>query len=133
MTSVASQKRQTTRTPAAKPRATPKKPKLRVVDGASLRRAARRRALVSLSVIGLVVTLFAVALLYAQLVKGQQAIDGLRTEIAEAEEERARLERDIAVVSTPDAILTRAAELGMVRAVDPQYLVAVRAAGPSDS
>ena len=108
------------------------KPKLRVVDQAAHRRRVRHRALVSLSVMAVAATLFAVALIYAQLVTGQQEIDDLRAEIAEAEAHRAGLERSVAVASTPDAIVARAVELGMVRAVDPQYLVAVRSIEETD-
>ncbi len=122
MTSVATR----TRPAAKKAPAKKQSPDLRVVDRAKLRRSQRRRALVSLSIIGLVITLFAVALLYAQLVEGQQRIDGLRADIAAAEAQRATLERDIAIISAPDAIVSRATEMGMVRAADPQYLVAIR-------
>lgn len=103
-----------------------KKTKLRVVDKAALRRRARQRTLLTLAAALVTASLFGVALLYGQLVEGQQELDTMRAEIAQAEAERARLEREVAVASTPDAIVERAIELGMVRAVDPQYLVAVR-------
>jgi cell division protein FtsL len=105
----------------------PTKPaKLRVVDKAALRRRARQRTLVTLAAGLVTVSLFGVALLYGQLVEGQRELDTIRAEIAQAEAERARLEREVAVASTPDAIVERATALGMVRAVDPQYLIAVR-------
>lgn len=107
----------------------PKKAKLRVVDKAALRRRARQRTLLTLAAGLVTASLFGVALLYGQLVEGQQELDTMRSEIAQAEAERARLEREVAVASTPDAIVDRAFELGMVRAVDPQYLVAVRSVG----
>lgn len=103
-----------------------KKPKLRVVDKAALRRRRRQRTLLTFAAVIVTSALFGVALLYGQLVEGQQDIDELRTEIAQAEAERARLEREVAVASTPEAIVQRAFQLGMVRALDPQYLVAVR-------
>lgn len=106
-----------------------KRPKLRVVDKAALRRRARQRTLMTLSAGLVTVALFAVALLYGQLVEGQQELDTMRAEIAQAEAERARLEREVAIASTPDAIVERAFQLGMVRAVDPQYLIAVRPVG----
>lgn len=102
------------------------KTKLRVVDKAALRRRARQRTLLTLAAVLVTLSLFGVALLYGQLVEGQRELDTLRAEIAQAEAERARLEREVAVASTPDAIVQRAFELGMVRAVDPQYLSAVR-------
>lgn len=119
------------RTAKPSPKAAPqprRSPKLRVVHADQVRRARRRRTIVSLSTVALVVTLFATAILYGQIVEGQRHIDELRAEIARAEADQARLERDIAVSSTPEAIVARAKELGMVRSVDPQYLVAVRAA-----
>lgn len=104
----------------------PKKAKLRVVDKAALRRRARQRTLVSLAAGLVTLSLFGVALLYGQLIEGQKELDTMRAEIAQAQAERARLEREVAVASTPDAIVQRAFELGMVRSVDPQYLTAVR-------
>ena len=106
-----------------------KRPKLRVVDKAVLRRRARQRTLLSLAAGLVTIALFGVALLYGQLVEGQKELDTMRAEIAQAEADRARLEREVAVASTPDAIVERAFELGMVRAVDPQYLIAVRPVG----
>jgi len=111
----------------------PQKPKLQVVDRAAQRRSARRRAFSLVSIAGLVATLFAVALLYAQLVEGQQQIDQLRVDITRAEADRAQLERRVAVASTPDAIVERAIRMGMVRAVEPKYLVAVRSADAPDA
>ena len=103
-----------------------KKPKLRVVDKAAMRRRTRQRTLLTLAATVVTTALFGVAFLYGQLVEGQQEVDTMRAEIAQAEAERARLERDVAVAPTPDAIVQRAYALGMVRAVDPQYLIAVR-------
>jgi len=105
------------------------KPKLRVVDKKAIRRRRRQRTLLSLAATVVTVALFGVALMYGQLVEGQQDIDELRSEIAEADALRARLEREVAVASTPEAIVQRASELGMVRALDPKYLVAVRTVG----
>lgn len=106
-----------------------KRAKLRVVDKAVIRRRRRQRTLLSLTAAVVTVVLFGVALMYGQLVEGQQSVDELRAEIAQAEAERARLERDVAVASTPEAIVQRAFELGMVRALNPQYLIATRPVG----
>jgi cell division protein FtsL len=103
-----------------------KKPKLRIVDKAALRRRARRRTLLTLAAAFVAAALFGVALLYGQIVEGQQDIDTMRADIARAEADRAKLERQVAIASTPDAIVQRAFDLGMVRAIDPQYLIAVR-------
>ncbi len=120
--------------PPAKKRDTPvsrpvKKTKLRVVDKKVIRRRRRQRTLISLSGAVVTVALFGVALMYGQLVEGQQDVDELRAEIAQADADRARLEREVAIASTPEAIVQRALELGMVRALDPKYLVAVRPVG----
>lgn len=109
-----------------------KKPKLRVVDKATLRRRRRQRTLLGFLAVIVTTALFAVALLYGQLVEGQQDIDQLRAEIAQAEADRARLEREVAVASTPEAIVQRAFQIGMVRAENPQYLVAVRPMGQGE-
>ncbi len=114
------------RTKSAPKKSAPKKPNLRVVDKAALRRRTRQRTLLTLAATVVTTALFGVAFLYGQLVEGQQEVDMMRAEIAQAEAERARLERDVAVASTPDAIVQRAHALGMVRSVDPQYLIAVR-------
>ena len=103
-----------------------KPPKLRVVDKTALRRRARRRTLLTLAAALVTAALFGVALLYGQIVEGQQDIDTMRADIAQAEADRATLERQVAIASTPDAIVQRAFDLGMVRAIDPQYLIAVR-------
>lgn len=115
--------------PAAAPSKPAKKPKLRVVDKKAVRRRRRQRTLLSFAAAVVTVALFGVALMYGQLVEGQQNIDELRAEIAQADADRARLEREVAVASTPEAIVERAFQLGMVRALDPQYLVAVRPVG----
>jgi len=115
---------------AGKPAA--KKPKLRVVDKAALRRRRRQRTLLGFLAVVVTTALFGVAILYGQLVEGQQNIDQLRAEIAQAEADRARLEREVAVASTPEAIVQRAFQIGMVRAEDPQYLVAVRPVGQGE-
>lgn len=121
------------RRPAKKQDAAPsrsaKKAKLKVVDKKAMRRRRRQRTLITMTAAIVTVALFGVALMYGQLVEGQQDIDELRAEIAQADAERSRLEREVAVASTPEAIVERAFELGMVRALDPQYLVAIRTTG----
>jgi len=119
-------------TPAARATKAAKatKPRLRVVDNKAIRRRRRQRTLLSFAAAVVTVALFGVALMYGQLVEGQQNIDQLRAEIAKGHADRARLEREVAVASTPEAIVQRAFELGMVRALNPQYLVAVRPVGP---
>lgn len=129
--STATAVRRPTKKPAAAPAASKpaKKTKLRIVDKKALRRRRRQRTLLTFAAAVVTVALFGVALMYGQLVEGQQNIDELRSEIAQADADRARLQREVAVASTPESIVERAFQLGMVRALDPQYLVAVRPAG----
>lgn len=112
--------------PPAAPRAAA--PKLTLVDRRSLRSARLRRTLLVLTTSVLVVALFAVGLIHAQLVQRQQRLDDLRAEISQTRAERLRLSRDVVVASSPEEIVRRAQEIGMVRAEDPVYLVAVRPA-----
>lgn len=115
--------------PEARPAApTTATPNLTLVDRRSLRSARVRRTLLFLTTSVLVVALFAVGLIHAQLVQRQQRLDDLRTEISETRTERLRLARDVVVASSPEEIVRRARAIGMVRAEDPVYLVAVRPA-----
>ncbi len=101
------------------------RPQLRVLDQAALRRRARRRNLAMGMFMVLIIGFFAAALAQAQLVADQHELDLLRTQIAEAEANRARLERAVEESSAPGAIIERAAAIGMVRANEPIYLAAV--------
>lgn len=101
-------------------------PFLRLVEKATITNEARRRRLITLSVAAVVLALFGVALVQAALVQSQRDIDILNQRIVEVESQRARLARDVVVAESPEGIIARANEMGMVRAVDPVYLVAVR-------
>ncbi len=101
------------------------RPHLRVLDQQALRRRARRRNLAMAMFVVLIIGFFAAALAQAQLVANQHELDLLRTQIAEAEANRARLERSVEESSAPGAIIDRAVAIGMVRANDPIYLAAV--------
>lgn len=103
-------------------------PKLALVDPAARRRARQRRTVVSALVGVLVITLFAVGLIQAHLVQRQQHLDRLRSEIEATRAQELRLSHEVLVASSPDEIVRRATEMGMVRAQDPVYLVAVRPA-----
>ncbi len=107
------------------------RPSLRVVDKRAIQRRAARRVL--LSVAGAVVAsgVFAVAMVYAQLARGQQYLDDVREQSNQAEAELARLERDVVLASSPDSVVARALALGMVRAQNPVYLTA--SSDPADS
>lgn len=115
--------RETTGTTGRK--ATPR-PRLRVIDQRRLKQAARRRrvllGLASVVVLGMFVS----ALAQAQLVRGQQELNSARAQVAEANGERARLEREIVLASAPQVVVERAQALGMVRATEPRYFAAVR-------
>ncbi len=67
---------------------------------------------------------FGVAFVHAELVAGQQDLDAARTEIAEAGARKATLSRAAEEASSPQAIVARAEQLGMVRAYQPVYLEA---------
>lgn len=100
------------------------RPKLKVLDqGAIRQRARRRQALLSLFIVVLL-GFFAVAFVHAELVADQQELDGIRARIAEAEAHNAKVARAAEEASSPRAIVTRATELGMVRAHEPVYLAA---------
>ncbi len=101
------------------------RPNLRLVDPRIAQAKTRRRRIVALSMAVLIAGMFVVAYAQARLVEGQHELDQLRTEVAEARKERARLERDVVEASSPTAITERARQLGMVRAVEPIYIVAV--------
>lgn len=115
----------------ASPRSRQSRPKLRLVDARVLRASARRRAISLVAMLSLAAGMFLVAFAHAQLVGTQQRLDQIRSQVAEAEAERARLERDVVFASSPESIVVRATALGMVRATDPQYLVAVRPSADS--
>lgn len=102
------------------------RPNLRVIDRKSVRAGAIRRAVYICATSVVVVGLFAVAFVQAQLVEGQRELDSMRQELDIAQEERAELVRDVDIASSPGAIVARAEALGMVRAADPIYFNAVR-------
>lgn len=101
-------------------------PGLALVDRRSLRSARVRRALFAVTMSVVVIALFAVGLIHAQLVQRQHRLDELRAEIGDTQAERLRLSRQVVVASSPEEVVRRAREIGMVRAEDPVYLVAVR-------
>ncbi len=104
------------------------RPQLKVLDQEAIRRRGRRRNLAMTLFMVVIIGFFAAALAQAQLVANQHELDLLRTQIAEAEADRARLERQVEESSAPSAIIDRAYEIGMVRANDPIYLAATTAA-----
>lgn len=108
-----------------------REPFLRLVDKASIRNEARRRLIVTLSVALVVLALFAVALIQARLVSSQRDLDALYARIEQVEAERAQLANDVVHTESPDRIIARATELGMVPAQKPVHLAAVRGASPS--
>lgn len=103
-----------------------KRPALRVLDQAAIRRRARRRNALLLLFIVVLNGFFVVAFVHARLVESQQDLDLMRARIAELETERARIERAVDESSSPSLIVERASELGMVRAKSPVFLAAVR-------
>ncbi len=110
---------------AAKPAPKARRANLRLVDPRIAQLKARRRRTAAASMFVLVAGMFVVAYAQARLVEGQLELDQLRTEVAEARKVQAQLERDVVEASSPTAITDRARALGMVRAVEPLYIVAV--------
>lgn len=108
------------------------RPELRVLDQAAVRRRLRRRQAVVASFFVVLIALFGVAYVHAMLVESQQDLDLLRARIAELQTDRAQLERSIDEASSPALIVDRANELGMVRAAEPAYLLAVAPVAPAD-
>lgn len=110
-------------------RSAAKRPNLRVLDQASIRRRARRRNALLLLFVVVLNGLFVVAFVHARLVESQQDLDLMRARISELETERARIERAVDEASAPSLIVERAAGLGMVRAENPVFLAAVGSIG----
>ena len=103
-----------------------KRPSLKVVDAKAVnRRRRQRRVLLALGVV-FMVGCFVVAAAQAMLVQGQRELDDVRLQIAEAEGEQDRLVQQLVDARSPETIIARAEAMGMVRADDPVYLVAVR-------
>lgn len=110
-------------------RSTAKRPALKVLDQASIRRRARRRNALLLLFVVVLNGLFVVAFVHAQLVESQQDLDLMRTRISELEIERSRIERAVDEASSPAQVVEGAGRLGMVRAENPIYLAAVGGLG----
>lgn len=103
-----------------------REPLLRIVDRAGAKSEPRRRLIVTFSIAAVVIALFAVALVQAQLVQSQRDIDTLNAKVVLIEAERAQLAREVIFAESPAGILDRADRLGMVKAVKPVHLTAVR-------
>ena len=105
-------------------RTAPARPELVVIDRRSSRRRSWRRNALVLLFVAVLTGFFGVAWAHAKLVESQHELDRLRTEINEMEAERARIARAIEESSSPEVVVGRAAELGMVRAAEPVFLEA---------
>lgn len=114
--------RASTRLPANRQTRRQTGPKLRVLDQAASRRRARHRSALLILFVAVLTGFFAVAFVHAELVAGQHELDAVRTEISQAEARHAELARTVEAASAPDRVVTRATELGMVRARQPVYL-----------
>lgn len=111
--------------PTTGSRTTSRRPKLQVLDHRPIRQRARRRNALLVLFVVVLLGFFAVAFVHAELVAGQQDLDAVRARIAEAEAHKARVARAAEEASSPQQIVLRAEELGMVRAYQPVYLQAV--------
>lgn len=112
------------RQPAGRAARRPSRPRLQVLDQAAARRRSRHRMALLILFITVLAGFFAVAYVHAELVAGQNDLDTVRSAIKEAEARHAELARSVEEASAPAVIVTRATELGMVRANEPVYLTA---------
>lgn len=100
-----------------------RQPPLRVVDH---RRRARPRgagAVTAIATVVIFVALFALAVLQAWLVQGQQRLDRVNQQVAEAQTEYQRLRLEVAQLESPARVVDAAInQLGMVPAGDTTYL-----------
>jgi hypothetical protein len=116
--------------PLRSPSAT-RKPRLRVVDTEARAQARRVRLVAWVVGVLVVVALLAAVAFHVQLAQGQLELDRLEHKTAAARDRYQQLRLQFAQQSSPAAIASRAAALGMVHDGDvPTYLV-VPDAGPS--
>jgi hypothetical protein len=101
-----------------------RKPRLSVVDNEARLHARRVRRIVWVLSALVVIALFAAVAFHVQLAQGQLELDRLERQTATARERYQQLRLEYAQQSSPAAIASRAAALGMVRAGEvPTYLV----------
>lgn len=105
-------------------RSVPSRPVLRVIDHRQQRSLRLRRQVMFGIFIFVLAGFFAVATAHAELVSNQRDLDVLRQDIAAASASNAVLERQVVEASSPEEIVRRAQDLGMVRAEEPVYLIA---------
>lgn len=111
-----------------------RKPRLRVVDTEAHAQARRVRRIASLLSALVVVALLAAVAFHVQLAQGQLELDRLERKTAAARERYQQQRLQFAQQSSPAAIGSRAAALGMVHAGDvPTYLVVPDAAASTPS
>lgn len=115
--------------PEVAPRSRPAAPaprRLRVVDDARIRAAARRRRLrltIAASAVAATGLLFALAAFNAMLVSGQGRLDELERRVADAQAEYSASRLQVAELESPDHIVRAAQErLGMVPPGQTRYL-----------
>jgi cell division protein FtsL len=108
-----------------------RRPNLRVV-AVPARTARRRRRTITLATTAIVVTLLTVVVFHVMLAQSQLAIDGLgrRTDAVQRQYEEARLEH--ARLSSPQHIVERAQQLGLVPPDRPPTAVPVTGALPPE-
>jgi hypothetical protein len=101
-----------------------RKPRLRVVDNEARLRTRRVRRVAWILSALVVLALFAAVAFHVQLAQGQLDLDRLEGKTEAAREQYQQLRLQFAQQSSPAAVASRAAALGMVRPGDvPTYLV----------
>lgn len=108
-------------------------PSLRLVDDRRLQVASRRRrgrALLVLSALLVVASLFGVVAFHAMLVSGQGRLDGLQQEVSEEQARYQALRLEVAELEAPNRIVEVAqGRLGMVSPTSIAYLAPVSVEG----
>ena len=77
-----------------------------------------------IAIVGLSAAMLLIAGVQAKLVQSQRALDQKRIEITAVEARVAELERAVMSASSPMVVVESAESMGMVRSVNPVYLVA---------
>jgi len=117
--------------PRAHPRRAPApvrravRPRLRVIDAAAQRRVIRVRRMLW-AFVGLVVcSLIATVVLHVVVAQSQLQLDQLEREVADEQVRYEQLRLQVAMLASPERVVTRAGELGMVPSTEAPTPVAV--------
>lgn len=130
-TPLAAPARRPLRAPAPDRVRPPARRHLRVVDPEARRRARRHRILARLTFVAIVGAVLLVVGIHVTMAEGQLRLERLADETAAAQQRYERSRLAYAGQATPEAVVARARELGLVPAGDSRYL-AVPGLAPSE-